>query len=103
MEVEITEQSILEALHKVPREEWGQVLELLQSLESKATVASMGALPRVWTIAELRALPPVERDAILEKQAAFVEADYRNDPELAAFEEFGPSDADAEDAEASRR
>ena len=57
-----------------------------------------------WTAAELRKLPPVERDAILEAAAAMAEQDYRNDPELTAFEAFGPDDlyGDSSSAEARR-
>jgi acyl-CoA reductase-like NAD-dependent aldehyde dehydrogenase len=46
-------------------------------------------LNRRWTAAELRKLPPEERDAIMEAAAALAEEDYRNDPQLTAFEAFG--------------
>jgi hypothetical protein len=45
-----------------------------------------------WTAAELRKLPPAERDAIMEAAAALAEAEYRNNPELTAFEAFGKDD-----------
>jgi hypothetical protein len=45
-----------------------------------------------WTAAELRKLPPRERDAILEVAAALAEEEYRNNPELTAFEAFGKDD-----------
>jgi hypothetical protein len=45
-----------------------------------------------WTAAELRKLPPHERDAILEEAAALAEATYRNEPELTACEAFGKDD-----------
>jgi hypothetical protein len=45
-----------------------------------------------WTVAELRRLPPHERDAILEAAAALAEEEYRNNPELTAFEAFGKDD-----------
>ena len=45
-----------------------------------------------WTAAELRKLPPEQRDAILRATAEQAEADYRNDPELTAFEAFGEAD-----------
>jgi hypothetical protein len=41
-----------------------------------------------WTAAELRKLPPAERDAIMEAAAALAEEEYRNNPELTAFEAF---------------
>lgn len=45
-----------------------------------------------WTAAELRKLPPAEREAILEAAAAVAEEEYRNNPELKAFEAFGKDD-----------
>ncbi len=33
--------------------------------------------------------PPAERDAVLAEQAAALADDYRNDPDLTAFEAFG--------------
>ena len=47
---------------------------------------------RRWTAAELRKLPPEQRDAILEAAAALAEEDYRNDAELTAFEAFSKDD-----------
>jgi len=45
-----------------------------------------------WTAAELRKLPPAERDAIMEAAAALAEEEYRNNPELTAYEAFGKDD-----------
>jgi hypothetical protein len=45
-----------------------------------------------WTAAELRKLPPAERDAIMEAAAALAEQEYRSNPELTAFEAFGKDD-----------
>jgi hypothetical protein len=47
---------------------------------------------RRWTAAELRMLPPEERNAILEAAANLAEADYRNDRQLTAFEAFRVDD-----------
>ena len=47
---------------------------------------------RIWTASELRKLPAAERDAVLSAAAALAEAEYRNDPELTAFETFGEGD-----------
>ena len=69
MSIEVTEQSILEALHKVPQEKWGLVLEILHNLEPKQAPPSGEAEPTCWTIDQLRALPPAEQDAILEEAA----------------------------------
>ena len=44
------------------------------------------------TPTELRRLPAVERDAILAAAAALAEDDYRNNPELTAFDAFGEDD-----------
>jgi hypothetical protein len=49
-------------------------------------------LGRRWTAAELRKLPPGQRDAILEAAAALAEEDYRSHPELTAFEACGKDD-----------
>jgi hypothetical protein len=49
---------------------------------------------RRYAASELRALPPTERDAILEAQAAEAEHQYRNDPLLTDFEAFGEDDLD---------
>ena len=56
-----------------------------------------------WSAAELRRLPPAERDRILAEQAALVEEEYRNDPELTAFETFGEDDLYGESADAAAR
>ena len=47
---------------------------------------------RRWTAAELRKLPPEQRDAIMEAAAALAEEGYRNNPELTAFEAFDKDD-----------
>jgi len=45
-----------------------------------------------WTAAELRKLPPQERDAILQAAAAKAERIYRTKPDLTDFEAFGEDD-----------
>lgn len=50
------------------------------------------ATSRRWTAAELRKLPAAERNAIMEAAAALAEEEYRNNPELTAFEAFGKDD-----------
>jgi acyl-CoA reductase-like NAD-dependent aldehyde dehydrogenase len=47
---------------------------------------------RRWTAAELRQLPPKERNAILRAAAAIAEEEYRKDADLTAFEAFGKDD-----------
>jgi hypothetical protein len=92
MSVDVSEQSIVEALHKVPQEHWGHVLEFLHRLKPKAPLPPEGDEPKRWTIAELLALSAVQRDAIFEAHAALAAHDYRNDPELTTFEAFGRDD-----------
>jgi hypothetical protein len=103
MPVSISEQSILDALHKVPQEHWGQVLEFLHQFEPEATGKTVEESPKTWTITELLGLSSVRRDTILEAQAALAEQDYRNDPELAGFEAFGPDDLYVDDADTQAR
>jgi hypothetical protein len=56
-----------------------------------------------WTAAELRELPPEQRDAILAEAAALAEEFYRNDPELTAFEAFGKDDLYGDSSSAEPR
>ena len=58
---------------------------------------------RRWTAAELRKLPPAERDAIMEAAAALAEKEYRNNPELTAFEAFGKDDLYGDSADTETR
>jgi hypothetical protein len=60
-------------------------------------------LGRRWTAAELRKLPPAERDAILAAAAARAEAEYRNDPTLTDFEAYGKDDLHGESSDAETR
>lgn len=55
----------------------------------------------VITASELRRLPRDQQEAILEAAAARAVDDYLNDPELTAFEAFGPNDlfVDSSDTE----
>jgi len=96
MSVDVTEQLILEALHKVPREHWERVLEILHRLEPRP-MQPVESGRRNWTAKELLALPLAQREAILEAQALLAEPDYRNDPELTAFEAFGEADLYVDD------
>jgi hypothetical protein len=59
--------------------------------------ASPPAPGRRWTATELRKLPAAERDAILAEQAALLQDEYRNNPELTAFEAFGDEDLYVDD------
>ena len=76
MSTEVTEETILEALHKVPQEKWGLVLEILHNLEPRKIELPEGTNPMYWTARQLRALPPAERDAIIEAQALLAVDDY---------------------------
>ena len=53
---------------------------------------SKAAPEKQWTAAELRKLPVEQRNAILAEQAALLEEEYRNNPELTSFEAFGQDD-----------
>ena len=55
------------------------------------------------TAKELRRLPAAERDAILTAAAAQAEAEYRSNPELTAFDAFGPNDLHGESANTQPR
>jgi hypothetical protein len=56
------------------------------------TSKNLTPLGKRWTAAELRKLPPEQRDAILEVAAALAEEEYRNNPALTAFEAIGKDD-----------
>ena len=58
---------------------------------------------RRWTAAELRKLPPEERDAVLEAAAALAEEAYRTDPALTDFEAFGKDDLHGESSRTETR
>jgi hypothetical protein len=100
--VPVTEQTITAALRRLPAERWPQVLTFIDSLQQTPAAASPGSSGRRWIATELRKLPPAERDAILAQQAAALADEYRNNPELTAFEAFGDEDlyVDSSDSEA---
>jgi hypothetical protein len=76
MPVDVTEQEILEALLNVPVEKWRLVLEILHNLELREAQPSDESQPIHWTATQLRALPIVEQEAILEAQSALAATDY---------------------------
>jgi len=97
-DISVNEQQIAEALQGVPRNRWREVLDFIASLQAPAK-REMGTPPvskaapeKQWTAEELRKLPVEQRDAILAEQAALLEEEYRNNPELIAFEAFGQDD-----------
>ena len=55
------------------------------------------------TAAELRKLPPKQRDAILEVAAALAERDYHHNVELNAFDAFGKDDLHGDSSSAQTR
>jgi hypothetical protein len=59
--------------------------------------------PCKLSAAELRRLPPQQRDAILTSAAAAAEADYRHDPALTEFEAFGEKDLHGDSSDARAR
>jgi hypothetical protein len=56
-----------------------------------------------WTPSELRRLTGAKRDRILRAAAALAEAEYRNNPELTAFDAFGKDDLYGESSSAETR
>lgn len=56
------------------------------------TPRTMTQAGKRWKAGELRKLSPELRDAILEAAAIRAEEDYRNDPNLTAFEAYGKDD-----------
>jgi acyl-CoA reductase-like NAD-dependent aldehyde dehydrogenase len=67
---------------------------------SAETTTTLG---KRWTAADLRKLPPAERDAILAAAAARAEAEYRNDAALTDFEAYGKDDLYGQSADAQTR
>jgi hypothetical protein len=51
----------------------------------------------------LRKLPLAERDAIIAAAASQAEEDYRNDPQVTAFEAFGKDDLYGESSSTDTR
>ena len=99
----VNEQTIAAALHRLPPERWPQVLAYIDSLQQPSASESAATPVRRWTATELRKLPPAEREAILERQAAALEKYYRNDPDLTAFEAFGDEDLHVDSSDAAAR
>jgi hypothetical protein len=58
---------------------------------------------RPWSAAELRRLPPDQRDAALAAAAERAALDYTHDQALTAFEAFGPEDMHGDSADAGPR
>jgi hypothetical protein len=56
-----------------------------------------------WTASELRKLPADQRNAILEAAAAHAEAEYRNNPDLTAFEAFAKEDLHGDSSDTQTR
>ena len=67
---------------------------------STKTTATTG---KRWTAAELRKLPAIERDAILEAAATQAETEYRTNSELTAFEAFGKDDLHGDSSDTETR
>ena len=67
------------------------------------TTTELAPPARAWTAAELRRLPPAERDAALAAAAERAAPDYERDHRLTAFEAFGPEDIHGDSADARPR
>jgi hypothetical protein len=94
--VPVTEETISAAVRRLPAERLPQVLEFIDSLQPPAGASDPS--DKCWTATELRRLAPTERDLILAGQAASLEDEYRNNPELTDFEAFGDEDLYVEDS-----
>jgi len=70
--------------------------------EVMMSTAPLPSQPR-WTAAQLRALPPAQRDAILAAAAAAADRDYRTDSALTDYEAFGKDDLYGDSADAQPR
>jgi hypothetical protein len=94
----VNEQQIVEALHRLPAERWGDVLNYIEALrfqnESEKTPAAASdlLLERTWTATELLKLPREQRNAILAAQMALAEEEYRTNPDLTGLAAFGDKD-----------
>jgi len=55
------------------------------------------------TAAEIRRLPPAERDALLAAAAAAAEQEYLSNPALTAFEAFGEEDLHGESSDSQNQ
>lgn len=102
----ISEEQILKALHRLPDNQWAEVLNFIDSLQvvkREDRTPSPTSLEKKWTADELLKLPPQEREAILAAQAAQAEEEYRTNPELTAFEAFGKDDLYGECSDAQTR
>ena len=67
------------------------------------TTKSVSPATRRLTAAELRRLPPAERDAIMAAAAALAEHEYRHGPRLTGFEAFGKDDLHGDSASTETR
>ncbi len=103
MSTEVTEETILEALHRVPLEKWDRVLKFLYNLEPKTAHSPEGAEHKCWTAEELLALPPAERSAILAEAAALAVNDYHNDRDSTDLEALGVDELYGDDTDAPTR
>lgn len=67
------------------------------------TTTELAPPGRLWSAAELRRLPPAERDAALAAAAERAASDYSHDRALTAFEAFGSEDLHGDSADARPR
>jgi hypothetical protein len=81
-ETTVSEQQIVEALHRVPATRWDDVLRFLGTLQippqPAVDIPSLAAT--TWTAAELQRWPSETQEAILRQQAAHLIERYQLDP-----------------------
>ena len=66
-------------------------------------MAGQKSTEKRWSATELRKLSAEERAVILEQAAALAEAEYRQNPDLTAFDAFGKDDLYGESASTEAR
>jgi hypothetical protein len=85
MSIDVSEETILEALRQVPMERWPEVLQYLGSLhvdtgDAGSQTAVAGLADVTWSAAELHKLPRAVQDAVLRFQAARLISQHHRDP-----------------------
>ena len=76
---------------------------ICNTLELEMNPSATDSTVKRWTARELRKLPPVERDRILEAAAIDAEHEYSTNAALTDFEAFGKDDLYGDSANAQTR
>jgi hypothetical protein len=81
----VSEQQIVEALHRVPANRWSEVLEFIGRLQPSTSSCSSASdisslASSIWSAEALQQLPRDQQDAILREQAAHLIEQHRASP-----------------------